>query len=205
MNLDDLKIQLNKKIEGPAVTIGESEFALLLKRSSKSLVHKLQRSLRLETIFSIVFTAGCLLLAIYDNQWSLKIYFGIFIFVGAALIAVLLYLLQRIKKLNDQPLPVKQNLVSVVKIMEDYKKRSFQFSMALIPACIFLSIWLSYKEKPEHTMNWLSHYAVILSIAFIAIAIGIYYANKWILDKLYGRHIRQLKENLEELEEEERN
>ena len=202
MNLDDLKIQLNKKIEDTAVPVGEGQLAQLLKRSSQSLVSKLKHSLVLELIISIVFTLGCFVASFYDHQWSLRIYFGIFVFVGLAFSLVLFYLLNRIKQLNDQPLPVKENLKAVVRIMQEYKKHYFRFSVALMPVCIFLAFWLSYKEQPDYTLQWLQSHAVLISVLIIIVCAGIYYFNKWYLDKLYGRYIMELKNNLAELEDE---
>ena len=200
MNLDDLKIQLNKKIEG-VPPVGHRELADLLRHSSQSMVSKLKYSLVLEITVSVVFTLGCFFVGFYARQWALRIYSGIFGLAGLGFGLVLFYLIRRINKVSGAPLPVRENLKAVVKIMEDYERRYLQFSLALVPVSIFLAFWLSYQERPDFTLHWMDKNAVLLILVFGVTCVGIYFFNKWYLDRLYGRYITKLKESLADLAE----
>jgi hypothetical protein len=71
-----------------------------------------------------------------------------------------------------------------------------------MPICIFLALALGIVDKgtmPERLTNL--QFIIPFGLFLIAICIGVYYANKWWLNRLYGRYVKQLRSYLEELEE----
>jgi hypothetical protein len=119
--------------------------------------------------------------------------------------------LRRTIKLSATTLPVKSNLQTIVHIIEEFNRRYFQFSMALLPICFTFSFILGYNE-PKHipevdrfakslfSARW---QVIVFAVVYVlALSIGVYYFTKWYLRKLYGRYIDQLKECIRELGEE---
>jgi uncharacterized membrane protein YidH (DUF202 family) len=202
MNLDELKIQLNTSAESE--NMSAEKLANMLKRHPRSMIAGILKSLRMEIIFSILFTITCAYVAATNSNWSLRVYFGIFIIVGAAFAVVLSYLYSRTKKTEARSLPMKQNIASIINIIETYCRYYFRFSIALMPICIFLSVALGIADAgtiPARITNL--QFIIPFGLLLLAICVGVYYINKWWLNRLYGRYVQQLKTYLHELEENE--
>ena len=123
----------------------------------------------------------------------------------------LYYLLKQIVTLGGTAFPVKSNLQTIVTIIEEFMKRYFQFTMALLPICFIFALLLGYHEKaPNHQID--SFAKTLFSskwqiISFVVVycallSVGIYYFTKWYLKRLYGNYLDQLKECIKDLSEE---
>jgi predicted membrane chloride channel (bestrophin family) len=81
--------------------------------------------------------------------------------------------------------------------------------MALIPICLIYSFALGYYDEQYQpstnstTSNSVEPYIVIaITLAYITgFTLFIYYFTKWYLRKLYGKHLDNLKNLLDELNE----
>ena len=135
MELDELKYQLNKRLDAdqPKST---SELSLLLKKAATSVIHKLQRSLWIDMAANILVLLIFIWQALFNKLWSLRIYFGTFIIFSVIALVVLIYLIRKIEVFNNTVLPVKQNLEQVYKIINFYKIICFRATMIFIPLCI---------------------------------------------------------------------
>lgn len=211
MELDELKYQLNNKLATDHAGRSDADIALLLNRKTNSVIGKLKRSLWFEIITCIVITVGFALVGILGKYDSLRIYFSVFALLGLGFMVMLVYLLKRTIKLSSSSLTVKHNLETIVKIIEDFMRRYFQFTIALMPVCFIFSFLLGYYDQqhiPEIDMaakNYFSSgktFMVFLILYLCLLAVGVYYFTKWYLKKLYGNYVQQLKECIRELAEE---
>lgn len=208
MELDELKDHLKNKLYTDHTGRTEDDIAMLLNKRTDSIIDKLKRSLRIEIMFGILIGIifGCI--GTLSKYESLRIYFSVFTFLLIAFTGLLIYLLRRTTRLGSDSLPVKRNLQSIVNIIEEFMKRYFQFTMALIPVCFIFALLLGYTERTpiqaadSFAKNYLAETWQVITfilLYFIILTAGIYYFTRWYLRKLYGRFVNQLKGCIEEL------
>jgi hypothetical protein len=211
MELDELKLLINERMERVQLEKSPDDIALMLSKSTNSVVGKIIRSLVLELIVSIFFSIACLAVAVFAPYSSLRIYFGIFTVVCSLFIPVLYLKLKKTKRLTSSAMPVKKNLQTLIALIKAYIKRYFQLTMALIPISIIISFMLGYKDENLNSPDLANPFFTDLidsplKLSFIIVyitgfSVGMYYFTKWYLKKLYGNYILQLEELLDELEE----
>jgi membrane glycosyltransferase len=201
---------LNQKLETDHLLRTEEDFAALLKKKANSVISKIRKSLQFEIISCIVITLLFAIIGFISSYSSFRIYFITFTLLFLPFIFILIYLLRKTNKINNSG-SVRSHLQSIISILEEFVKRYFQFTMALIPICFTFAFILGYNEKESIPM--LDHFhalynpslSMILTSALlymVVFAVGIYYFTKWYLQKLYSRYILQLKEYMVELGEE---
>lgn len=210
MDLDELKYELNHKLSTDHAGRSDEDIAALLTKRTSSIVDKLKRSLWIEILFGIGVVIAFGYVGICSKYHWLKIYFSVSAVLSAAFVALLIYLLRRTSHLGNTILPVKGNLQTIVNLIEEFVKRYFQFTMALIPICVIFSLFVGYNEpervlsteglaKGHFTRSWQVITFILIYIALLAI--GVYYFTRWYLKKLYGNYVDQLKKCIEELRE----
>jgi hypothetical protein len=173
-------------------------------------VNKLKRSLRFEIISGILITLGFAWLGLFSSYHAFRVYFSVFAVLSFLFIFLLVYLLRRTQELGDTVLPVKSNLLTLVSILDEFQRRYFQFTMALIPICFIFSFILGYRERSIPELDTVSHrlfsdrwqVMVFFAVYMAALAIGAYYFTKWYLRKLYGKYVAELKNYIAELTDE---
>ena len=210
MELDELKYELKNKLSGRQDK-STVDLVQLLHSKTRSVISKLKRSLRFEMIVAIVCTVIFTIVGMLNKNPDFRIYFGVFSLVFMGFVVVIAYLLVRITHLSKSQLSVKTNLQSLVTIIQEYIKRSFQFTMALLPICLVFSFWLGYNEPSRpmpamnnslmHTFKTKAHINALLILYFAGLAIVVYHFTKWYLNKLYGNYINELKAYMTELKE----
>ena len=210
MELDDLKYQLTQKLSTDHAERSGADFAQLLTRKTVSVIDKLKRSLWLEILFCLPFIFLFGYIGVTSGYHSMQIYFSVFTVVTGVFMVLLIYLLRKINRLSNTLLPVKSNLETIVSITEEFVKRYFQFTMALIPICFVFSFLLGYYEPnripeldsiSEKIVNRGWKLILVLTVYFVGLTAGIYYFAKWYLKKLYGNYLEQLKKCIGELSE----
>lgn len=209
MNLDELKIQLNKKLEGNQrfdMVVGDVTSLNTVK--TNSITEKIKKSLVTEIVFSIIFILAFLYVCFATQYSSVRIYFAVFTIVLSLFLVLIFYLLKRTNDLVKSSLPVKDNLKRLHSLLTEFVKRYFQFTMLLIPICLVFSGYLGYSDAKNNidSFNILpaaisaKKLVIILSVFMILFFISMYYFTKWYLKKLYGNHLDQLKLMIEQLE-----
>ncbi len=209
MELDELKYQLNHKLSTDHTGRSESDIASLLNKRAMSVTEKLRKSILFEIYSCIIVFIGFGYISIAIKLHSVRIYFSVFTLFTFAFMLVLIYLLRRIKILSSTTLPVKGNLQTIVVIIEEFTKRYFQFSMALVPICFVFAFWLGYTEKYplEEIDRLVKHVSpswklfLFAGVYMLLLAVGVYWFTRWYLKKLYGKYIIQLKACIDELKE----
>jgi len=209
MELDELKYQLNQKLATDHASRTDADIAALLKKKTSSVIGKLKRSLIIEMVLCILFCIAMLYVCFASDYWSIRIYFGVFTVLMFLFTFVLYYLYKKTKKLTSSYQPIKTNLQSVASLLEEFVKRYFQFTMAMLPVCFVFSLILSSMEPisvPEVDKFVLHYFSArwqvltFLGVYMITLAVVLYYFTKWYLKKLYGNYLTELKKCIEELQ-----
>ena len=210
MELDDLKGLINQKLIEGSPTMTETNLTLLLKGKASSVISKIKKSLWFEIACCALVVPLFIGIAFFSSQSSLKIYFGLFGIIFIPFTLIFFYLLKKIKEFDQSVLPIKENLQQLIKMLEDFTRRYFQFNMALLPICFLVALFLGYNEKEPIAVldNIFDKLKVNKSIYIgfivgysIAIVFGLVYLTKWYIRKLYGKYIDLLKILLTELKE----
>ena len=210
MELDELKYQLNQRLATDQASRSNADISALLKKKTHSVISKIKRSLIIEMVLCILFFAAMLYVCFITDYWSIRVYFGVFTVLTVLMTLVLYYLYRRTDTLSDSDRPIKANLQTLVGLLEEFVKRYFQFTMALLPVCFMFSMILSYADPVEipeiekfsvkvFTARW--QVMVFLGVYMIALAISVYYFTKWYLKKLYGNYLKELKQYIAELDQ----
>jgi hypothetical protein len=210
MELDELKYQLNQKLATDHASRSNADLSVLLKKKTHSVISKLKRSLIIEMVLCILFFAAMLYVCFITNYWSVRLYFGVFTVLTVLMTFVLFYLYRRTSTLSNSDQPIKNNLQMLVGLLEEFVKRYFQFTMALLPVCFMFSMILSYADPVEipeiekfsvkiFTARW--QVMLFLGLYMITLAVAVYYFTKWYLKKLYGNYLQELKQYITELDQ----
>jgi len=211
MELDDLKGSINQKLTEGSFDRTEKNFAVLLKGKASSVIQKIKKSLWFEIICCILVVPLFLGIALFSSYSSLKLYFGLFGIIFIPFSLIFFYLLKKINEFDHSVLPIKENLQQLVKMLEEFTRRYFQFNMALLPICFLFALFLGYNEKdPIPVLDEINNKLKITKALYIGFIIGytitmilgLVFLTKWYIRKLYGKYIDQLKQLLAELKEE---
>ena len=209
MNLDELKIQLNQKLEANNDSVKTvAELQHILHTKSTSIIQKIKRSVVFEIVSTIVFFITFSAVYIYSKQRGIAIYFGSFALLCVPFGFVLFYLYKRINSHLNSSFDIKSNLVKLHLLIKEFCKRYFQFTIALIPVAFIFSIFIgldfSETDKSYGASNTTNHINKNLFYGFLvgyllAVGFGIYYFTKWYLKKLYGNYLTELEALISEL------
>lgn len=210
MDLDQFKQQLNEKLSTDHSGRSGADIAEMLSKKTFSIIEKLKRSIQYEILFGLIGMILFAVLAFTSQYHSIRTYFGVSAILIFIFLFLLIYLLKKTIDLNQVQQPVISNLNNYVSLIEEYMKRYFQFTMAMVPICLFFAGYLGYNEKkpvPELDNLIGSHQLglkLILTISvvyLISFSVGMYYFTKWYLHKIYGRYVLELKNCIKDLQE----
>lgn len=208
MELEELKGLINQKLMDGSKDVTENNFAAILKGNASSVISKIKKSLWFEIACCVLIVPLFIGIALFSSNSSIKIYFGLFGTIFIPFTFIFFYLLKRINEFEQSVLPIKENLYQLIKMLEDFTRRYFQFNMALLPICFLVALFLGYNEKEPIAVldNLFDKLKVNKSIYIgfiigytIAMVYGLVYLTKWYIKKLYGKYIDQLKILLDEL------
>ncbi len=93
---------------------------------------------------------------------------------------------------------VKSNLQRQLTTLEKYVRLYFITGVVLTPVAYFFAGFIIFEKTPGGAYN--NKVYLIFSIIGVAISVLFYYLNKWYVNKLYGQHVRKLKDVLHEME-----
>lgn len=199
MELDNLK-QAWKEQATQAADTGEELILSMLRKKSQSPIARIKRNLRWELITVVVLYLSTIVYYISANHgryWELAILLCI---VGAASV---IYYYQKNKLLNQMECvvcEVRSNLQRQVTMLEKYIRFYFLAGVIITPICYFIAaIVVAYKSNFSISKNpgflaWLIGVGIVVTI-------GLYFLNRWYVNRLYGRHVKKLRKLLQETEE----
>ena len=207
MELEDLKNIWNDKA---GETAGADKISAMLGKQSHNSIEKMKRNLRMELVI-VFFTVGAVAVYFFIAFGS---EYSIIGWVYALLVVLFCYYFFRKDKLLNEmqctSCRVKSNLELQLKTLERYVRFYLVSGTAIIPILfIFLGIVLYYKKPtligktilyPSATnpaWKFLLAWLVLLTISTTIIWV----VNRGYVNKLYGRHIRRLKQLLAQMNE----
>lgn len=201
MELDELKKELNLKIEDKSQNHSEADITSLLKKNTQSLVQKLYRNLLLEMYLCMFLTLTCVVLALIIDEWNYKTFFTIDAALGLVVSIILLSLTSRIKRLSTSDTTVRTNLETIVSIIYQYAWLYIRLGLGLLPLIFSLAFWITYIDPTivPKPIRWdLFGYFLVALFIF---GYASFRFTKWYLRNLYGNYVEQLEAMLNELDE----
>ena len=204
MELENLKHVFLDHLNKPAVQPASTDIGKLLKRKSVSQVASLKTNLKAELAVAIIF---CLLpvyiLAAYKGQY-LSALGLIFILAAAMFIRNIMLLLKAINRYQTAANAIKQHLQLLVAILKKFRRLYILSSMLVLPlfsGIAALLIHLDNLQKDPLFYQPASASTTVMYILFSALwAVAMYFFTRWYVEKLYGKHTKQLQAYLEELQ-----
>ena len=198
MELDNLKEAWKGHTVKNAADSNEQILSMLQKKSQRPIA-KMKRNLFRELItIMVIYTATIIYYfsANHGKFWEVAV---MLLVIG---VLFLFYYYRKNKLLNEMECvacEVKSNLQRQVSTLEKYVRFYFLAGIILTPLAYFATGFIVLYNSPGITMNTRSYILFIGS--GIVMNILLYFLNKWYVNKLYGQHVKQLKELLKQMEE----
>ncbi len=199
MELDNIKEAWQahevKKIPGD-----NDEIRRMLNKKSKSPIAKMKKNLLWEMIVIVVlYTIGILYYIVADHgrYWEL----ALMLFLVAVLF--MYYYYRKNKLLNEMECvacEVKSNLERQVSTLDKYLRLYFIAGTLLTPIAYFTTGLVVLYKTPG--VGNISAKGISWFVGSgIGLTVMIYFANKWYVNKLYGQHVKKLKNLLQQMDE----
>ena len=217
MELDSLK-DIWKNLDEQDLRSGSDvSITSMLHKRSKSPVAKMKRNLYWEMAALVVFYSAAIWY--YIIGWQGR-YWEVALLLFLVGVFALFYYFRKSKLLKDMQCvacEVKSNLKRQLVTLEKYVNFYFVSSILITPIAYFVAGLIVFFKTPQNPgeVNFRGGGDSVLQaseqlptqslITFITIGviltIGVYFFSRWAIDRLYGQHIKKLKELVEQMEE----
>jgi hypothetical protein len=198
MELENLK-QLWRRIEAKPARTGETErITALLGKRSRGPVAKMRRNLLGELILVIVTYSPVILYYLFGFGGKLSaIAWPLLLMM--LLFSIYYYRKDRLlKEMLCVSCRVRSNLELQVRSLQKYVRVYALAGTITVPIMAVLTLAVIYWKFPASS-DWKN--LLPWTTALVPVTIGSYFINTWYVHKVYGRHIRKLKDLLEEMNE----
>ena len=183
-------------------------FLSLLNKRSNSPIARIKRNLRAELIVILVMYTFAVTYYFFAYGGKMVELAWLMVVVG---LGFLVYYYRKNKLLNEMQCVschVKSNLELQLGTLEKYVKFYLLVGNILFPVTMAIAGYVALVLYPErlgvaHTPGNDAHMRQIVTwyiIAGIVLSVGVFFLNKWYVNRLYGRHIKKLREILKEME-----
>lgn len=211
MDLDQLKDIWQGLDQPVGEQQGKQEILALLKKRSQGPIAKMKRNLQWELILVIVSYTAVITHYFTAFDQDLQSVAWFLLVIGLLFVA---YYYKKNKLLNEMQHvsgKVKVHLERQVNTLEKFVRSYLFAGAALVPACLAFFGWIFYKELPELSTNSIfftsaenpAWKAVLAwTVLTVALTVLVFFVQRWLLDKLYGNHIRKLRQIVAEMSEE---
>jgi hypothetical protein len=209
MELDELKEIWKDAGEKNGPRPGNTEILDMLSKSSKSPVAKMMHNVLVEMILIIVLFGG--VAVFYFFAFKGRFISISWLYIATACLSTFYYY-RKWKLLHEMQCvacQVKSNLQLQVKTLEKYIRFYLIAGTAIVPLLFIFFGVLFYLSFPSGRFDPLfpplytafGKKWIIWALSQSAFTAFVYLANRWYINKLYGRHIRKLKELICQMEE----
>ncbi len=205
MELDNLKT-IWKEVGAKSSTSTE-ELEQLLRKNSKSPIAKLKRTLFWEMMVVVIIYGGTILYYVIENKPGM-LYLALLMAATGGLYAWY-YIAKRklLIKMECVTCEVKSNLSTQLSTLEKYLKLYLWAGTLLLPVLLIscgLILYFNNPLSPNVGMSKSEFFLYFLAGMFIVslvLTIPLYFLNKWYIHLLYGRHVKQLRSIVNEMNE----
>jgi hypothetical protein len=205
MELEQLK-NLWPKEMGTAQKQDEYLLSLLSKRSN-SPIAKMKRNLRWELIAMIVLYTGGIMYYFYAFEGRMVEIAWLMLALGLIYLVYYYYKNRLLNKMQCVACQVKSHLELQLGTLEKYVRFYLMAGNILFPLALLAVGYVGMILYPEriHSLNtidtpYVQQFAIKYLLMTAALSVGVYFLNKWYVNRLYGRHIAKLKEMLRDME-----
>ena len=203
MELDNLKT-LWKEQGLPGDEWEQADLLGMLQKRSRGPIDRMKRNVRVESIMLIVTYIPTILLYILMFQGTL---WGISVIMAVILVIFLVYFYLKnrlLKKMECVTCEVRSNLAGQIEVLGKYVRFYYWgATLSLVIGWIIayeVIIYAKHEVHPNMVFSWWFSPAFLLAL-LIPLGVGGYFLNRRRANKLYGRHIKKLKELLQEMDE----
>jgi hypothetical protein len=204
MELDNLKTIWKEQELLPGDDQEHAEMlAQLIRERSHGPIARMRRNLRFEGLLMLVTYIPTVMMYLFMFQGRLS---GIGLMMTLILIFFLVYFYQKnrlLKKMQCVTCEVRSNLAQQVRVLGKYIRFYLWSGMVVKMAAFVIAYWvLEYSEMQAHKLqspHWFK--PVYLLVLLVPFAVGSYFLDRAYIHKLYGRHVKKLKELLREMDE----
>lgn len=204
MELDNLKTLWKEQELPPADDQEQAELLAMLQKRSRGPIDRMRHNLRVETIMLIATYIPTILLYILMFEGTL---WGISVIMAVILVIFLVYFYLKnrlLKKMQCVTCEVRSNLAGQIKVLGKYIRFYYWgATLSLVIGWVIayeVIIYAKHEVHPHMVFSWWFSPAFLL-ILLVPLGVGGYFLNRRRANKLYGRHIKKLKELLQEMDE----
>lgn len=205
MELDQLK-SIWKESDAAVSNTSPEELEKMLQMQSKSPIAKMKRNLFWELIVIATIYIGTIFYYLFENKPGM-LYLALMLFV-IGVMYVWYYVKKRtlLKNIECVTCEVKSNLSSQLASLEKLIHLYLWLGTILIPVVLILSfiVGLIFTDN-GHFIKELGDklvYVILVWVVFSLICtVPMYFVNKWYVNLLYGRHVKKLRQILNEMNE----
>ncbi len=205
MELDDYKIAVDRKGPETFSQKGLPELSGYLRGQTLSSVDKIKRNLKLETGFAgLFFIFNGLMLFFFNHVFYLRIFTFLLLIFCLCFIYYVIKLLRYIQLQYTLDTTVTEQLVQYIHIIARFTRLYFQLTIVIIPLIFltaFTAVYLDQARSGNFTLLFSSRTIRIYFGVSVGWSVMMYFFARWYIKKLYGNHLTQLKELLQELQE----
>lgn len=206
MELESLKT-IWKDVGTATATTSAEELERMLSQKSKSPIAKLKRNLFWEMIVVVILYGATIIYFLQLNQPGM-IYHALLLAVLGALYGWY-YVTKRKLLLNMECVTceVKSNLSTQLVTLEKLLKLYLWAGTLLLPVILLLSGMIIYftSKLPDNITASKGLFFIYFFIAILVISLvftlPVYFLNKWYINLLYGRHVKKLRQIVNEMNE----
>ncbi|HVS96951.1 MAG TPA: hypothetical protein VHE54_10705 [Puia sp.] len=201
MELDNLKT-IWKEQRTPVQAADTEALSLLLRTRSRGPIARMRRNLRVEAFLMVITYTPTIIayLTLFDGRLS-KI--SLFLFAVLCFYAVYYYRKDRLLvRMQCVTCEVRSNLAGQVEALRKYI-RFYVWSGTLVILIALVVAWATFRDAIQakgFPLHWWFQPVALLTL-LLPFSVGLFYLNKWYVNKLYGRHTERLRAMLRELEE----
>ena len=198
MELDNLREIWKEMGAGAATQESDADILAILGKKSQSPLSKMKRNLRVELMAIVILYS--LTITYYFTAWQGRYReIGFLLLVVAILFVVYYYKKNRLlKQMQSVAFQVRPHLERQLHTLERYVRFYFVIGTLLTPLAYFAAGFIIFFKTPY---GGTIHAYVSFVILGILSAVLSYFLNVWYINKLYGRHIKKLKDLLAQMEE----
>lgn len=203
MELDEFKQLYLRATPEDAGIQSELQLERRLHSRTDSITARIKRSIRFEFAVAVFFLTAAIWAWFAHRSLLSKSFSLITVFLCIFFFTYLGALYKKIQMYETSLPSVKDKLVQVIYILQQFTQLYFQFTMISLPMVFLFGLMTGYwqiNNSPGiHTFNW--RIAIFLySGLFLLWWLAMYFFTKWYIRKLYGVYLEQLKLQLKDIE-----